>query len=70
MKHIKLFEQFIIEKQSVLTATGLSKDVKQTLIDWGHIIKTVGPGYYITVDDSTKKKVIDYLKRNGAEVNS
>lgn len=69
MKHIKLFEQFIAEKQSVITATGVSKEVKEVLIKGGHDVKVVGPGHYITVDDSEKKEVIDYLKKSGAEVN-
>jgi hypothetical protein len=69
MKHIKLFEQFITEKQSVITATGLSKEIKQTLVGWGCDVKSIGPGYYITVDDTKKKKVIDYLKQHDIETN-
>ena len=69
MKHVKLFEQFITEKQSVLAVTGLSKEAQQKLIDMGHSVKIVGPGYYVTVDDSEKKRVIDYIRGEGAEVN-
>jgi hypothetical protein len=60
---------YIEEAFSTITATGLSKQNKQDIIDLGATVKVVGPGYYIMVNNSDKKKILDYLSKEGISVN-
>jgi len=63
------FEVYIEENFSTITATGLSKQNKQDLINMGADIKTSGPGVYIMIKNSDKKKVLDYLAKSDIPVN-
>jgi hypothetical protein len=59
----------IYERYSLITATGLSKENKEDLQKMGVDVKIMGPGWYLTVKDSDKKKVLSYLSSKGIEVN-
>lgn len=61
-------EQFVEEAFSTVTATGLSRQNRQDLIDLGATIKVVGPGYYITISDSNKKLILDYLAKHSIDI--
>lgn len=61
---LNLYESF-----SVITATGLSKENKEDIQKMGVDVKMMGPGWYLTVKDSNKKKVLSYLSSEGIEVN-
>ncbi len=57
------------ESFSQLTATGLSKENKEDLIKMKVDVRQVGPGWCLTVKDTDKKKVLDYLSKEGIPVN-
>jgi hypothetical protein len=59
----------IYERYSLITATGLSKENKEDLQKMGVDVKLMGPGWYLTVKDSDKKKVLDYLAKENIPVN-
>ncbi len=59
----------INESFSQLTATGISKQNKNDLIKMGVDVKQMGPGWYLIVKDTDKKRVLQYLSKEGIEVN-
>jgi len=59
----------IAEKYITITATGLDKDDKAALIKMGANVTMMGPGWYINLKDTDKKKILDYLNKEGIEVN-
>jgi hypothetical protein len=63
------YEVYIEENFSTITATGLTKQNKQDLINMGADIKTSGPGVYIMIKNADKKKVLDYLAKSNIPVN-
>lgn len=62
-------ESSVNEKYEMITATGLDSKDKAALIKIGADVKQSGPGWYITFNTTDKKKILDYLKKVGAEVN-
>jgi hypothetical protein len=57
------------ENSSLITATGLSKKHKEDLIKMGANVEMMGPGWYITVKNSDKKRVLQYLNKEDIEIN-
>lgn len=63
------YEALIVEKFSTITATGLTKKHKDDLIKMGANIKVSGPGYYIMIKTEDMKQALDYLDKEGIDVN-
>ena len=73
-KHTKAYDELyenedLYEAFSQITATGISNSEKKELLKIAADVKQTGPGFYITVSDKNKDKVLAYLKEIGAEVN-
>lgn len=63
------YKYSVTEKYITITATGLDKDDKAALIKMGANVTMMGPGWYINLKDTDKKKVLAYLDKEGIEVN-
>jgi hypothetical protein len=63
------YEALIIEKFSTITATGLTKKHQADLIKMGANVKLSGPGWYIMIKTEDIKQALDYLDKEGIDVN-
>ena len=61
-------ESFLNEKAFMITVTGLTRQNKEDLTKMGVVVKQMGPGFYLTINDSDKKRVYDYLNTQDVEV--